>query len=100
MTINVNRTPTSENLLLVLEKAKGESGSMINPQQVGKTDAIGFIVKKGVSVPEEYKIGAKVDIPMAFQKQPRTFEGNTFCSIHYLYITSFLTEPYLVDLEK
>ena len=100
MTVKVNRTPTSENLLLVLEKAKGEIGSMINPQQVGKTDAIGFIVAKGFNVPKEYKIGAKVDIPMAFQKQTHSFEGNTFCSIHYSYITSFLTEPYLVDLEK
>lgn len=100
MTIKIDRKPTSLHLLVVLDKSKGvQATGMIDPKNMGKTDATGTIVSVGQGV-TEFSVGDKVYLPVNQQKDTFVYEGNTFCTVHYSYITLFMTDEYEVDLTK
>lgn len=100
MTIKVDRKPTSESLLVCLDKKTGvkESG-LIDPKNMGKTEALGTVVAIGENT-KGFKVGDRIYLPVNQQKDPFVYEGNTFCTVHYSYITLFVVDEYEVDLEK
>lgn len=92
--MKLNRIPTPENIIVVLDKDTDDKGAMIDPQRLGKTDSLGTIVRTGVNVPPFYTEGAKVFLPQNQQTNTFTYDGNTFCVIHYSYITTFIVDEY------
>jgi len=100
MTIKVDRKPTSESLLVCLDKKTGvrESG-LIDPKNMGKTEALGTVVAIGENT-KGFKVGDRIHLPVNQQKDTFIYEGNTFCTVHYSYITLFVVDEYEVDTEK
>ena len=99
MTIKVDRVPAAEHLLILLDKNSGKKETgMVDPKNLGKTETIGTIINKGFKVPAEYEIGERVYLPLNQQQHLFEYGGNSFCMIHYSYITVFMSDEYEVDL--
>lgn len=98
MTVKINRKPTALHLLVVLDKNNGikETG-MIDPKNMGKTDATGTIVAVGQGV-KDFSVGDKIYLPISQQKDTFVYEGNTFCRVHHSYIGLFMTDEYEVHI--
>ena len=98
MIVKIDRRPTALHLLVVLDKNKGvkETG-MIDPKNMGKTDATGTVVAIGQGV-TEFSVGDKVYLPVNQQKDTFVYEGNTFCTVHYSYVTLLMVDEYTVEI--
>ena len=98
MTIKIDRKPTALHLLVVLDKNKGvQATGMIDPKNMGKTDATGTVVAVGNGAGLFYE-GLKIYLPVSQQKDTFIYEGNTFCTVHYSYVTLLMVDEYTVEI--